>query len=138
MTFINRSKFYEKKRWYCYHCDKVTKIKLNPKWVKAGKPYMWDQAKVDFEWFAKCSVCGWEHLSGSGFGCPNCGWYSLPEERYYLKNNKIINIPFGRKSKHKLYPIYGKSHTNNSDGSNSWTEIHFCPFCKKEFKIINA
>lgn len=150
MSFLSRSGFYKKEKWYCYHCKDVTKVELNEEWIKVGKPYSWEDDVYNFDWYARCEICKTHHYSGLECICDDCGYNDFPDEDYYVENDKIFIIEDEieeqklKKRNIKIYPIIQNNKYNNwkamEFGGNpyDWDETHFCPFCKKEFIIENS
>jgi len=155
MGWLSKQKYYnENVMWYCPHCKELTKVELNPLWLAAGKPYEWDSSKLFFDWFARCSCCESEIFNLS-YCCDNCGYSDHDEGFYYFEpgstqRESIEEVLIGgkvfadpqevktlRERGIKIYPIFG-SQSSNYDGSLSWDETHYCPYCKQEYSFVNG
>lgn len=82
--------------------------------------------------------------------CPDCGWDPPDTHIYYVSEGKAIdctywneenslmymqsNAPNGK----KVYPINEGVNQYSYFGDYSWTEIHLCPNCNKEFEFQNG
>jgi hypothetical protein len=101
-----------------------------------------------------------QHQSYTAYCCPTCGFdtiYVMPEEVgdeefekrggfiIYTKdeNGRISGYRYcyilvkGKDGKIRSYPKV-KNYSNRYFGGADWTELHFCPFCKKEFSFSNG
>ena len=83
------------------------------------------------------------------YNCPNCGFKPPIDKTYIIKNDKVKKIKIEDENSeniekyldNEIWPKIIEMKTEIIDGmfdGNAWTEVHYCPNCKKEFSFENA
>jgi len=80
------------------------------------------------------------------YKCPDCGFKPPVDKIYYIKNDKIKkksldDVMNFEDDDNEYWPKLENVKTQLIDEmfeGTDWTEVHYCPNCKKEFKFNNA